>query len=210
MRHPALPLAQSVSPTPDHPRSITHLTNRPSSTPHRTHPRYRFPPPTLLSSAAGIPSPFFSDCCRPHLLLSLARHLMPVRARRRRSPYPRPPPPPRLSELSTSSASSASSSSTILPASDALLHRHHRRFRRRPPKLIAVDSGATGRPRPRPRARWTRCEHLHLTPLTPLPLARRSRRPLAARSTPPAELAVNAAPVTIWSPRRLQHARSTP
>ena len=139
---------------------------------------------------------------RPHLLPWLSPSHAPERSRRHRRapPWPQPLPCPVVAPRGSASTPSSSPPSHEVP--DALQRRRHRRFHRRPPKLIAADSGATGRPRPRPRAPWTRCERLHLTPLTPLPLAHRSRRPLAARSTPPAELAVNVAPVTIWSPRR--------
>ena len=95
------------------------------------------------------------------------------RHRRRREP-PRPPFSPRLSDAPPSSAVTFPSLPRSHKTPDALEHRHRRHLlplHRRPSSL---DSPATERPRPRPRARWTRGEPLNRSPLLPMPLGRSS------------------------------------
>ena len=81
---------------------------------------------------------------------------------------------------------------------------------RRLPHLLPPQSPEAARadspPSPPPRARRlphsTHRELPHALPLTPWLAALRSRRFVAGRSTPPLELVVGVAPVTIWSPWR--------
>ena len=124
-----------------------------------------------------VPSPLFLPRCS----LSLPRTLFPLSVflpersrRRRRSPPPRPPPSPRLSDAPPSSAVTFPSLPRSHKTPDALERRHRRHLlplHRRPSSL---DSSPTERPRPRPRARWTRGEPLTRSPLLPMPFGRSS------------------------------------
>ena len=98
----------------------------------------------------------------------------PERSHRRRLEPPRPQVLPRLSDAPPSSAVTSPSLPRSHKTPDALEHRHRRHLlplHRRPSSL---DSPATERPRPRPRARWTRGEPLNRSPLLPMPLGRSS------------------------------------
>jgi len=98
----------------------------------------------------------------------------PERSHRRRLEPPRPQVLPRLSDAPPSSAVTSPSLPRSHKTPDALEHRHRRHLlplHRRPSSL---DSPPTERPRPRPRARWTRGEPLTRSPLLPMPFGRSS------------------------------------
>ena len=123
------------------------------------------------------PSPSFSP---PALSLFHPKH-----CRRRSSSPTRSPPSPRPSVEPPSSAATPSTSSSS-QARRGIPWSHRRRHPRlRPPWVLAVDSGASGHPRPRPRARWIRGELLHRSPLSSLPFPCRSAAPHHGRSLSP-------------------------
>ena len=98
----------------------------------------------------------------------------PERSHRRRLEPPRPQVLPRLSDAPPSSAVTFPSLPRSHKTPDALERRHRRHLlplHRRPSSL---DSPATERPRPRPRARWTRGEPLTRSPLLPMSFGRSS------------------------------------
>ena len=98
----------------------------------------------------------------------------PERSHRRRLEPPRPQVLPRLSDAAPSSDVTSPSLSRSHKTPDALERRHRRHLlplHRRPSSL---DSPPTERPRPRPCARWTRCEPLNRSPLLPMSFGRSS------------------------------------
>ena len=179
----------------------------PRSCPHRSH----------------SPSPSSSP---PALSPSHPKH-----CRRRSSSPTRSPPSPRPSVEPPSSAATPSTSSPSHASRRAPWSRRCRHPRLRPPWVLAVNSGATGHPRPRPRARWSRCEPLSVSPLfspsfphrSPPPHHGRSRsppsmspspsRPASAQTKPPFTLLVprgcRRAP-QVASPCPAAHFRSKP
>ena len=91
---------------------------------------------------------------------------------------------PALREPPSSSATPSTSSSSQARRSIPWSHRR-RHPRLRPPWVLAVDSGASGHPRPRPRARWIRGELLHRSPFFSPSYPRRSAAPHHGRSLSP-------------------------
>ena len=137
----------------------------------------------------------------PEAILPSAPSLSPEpeRSHRRRLEPPRPQVLPRLSDAPPSSAVTFPSLPRSHKTPDALERRHRRHLlplHRRPSSL---DSPATERPRPRPRARWTRGEPLNRSPLLPMPLGRSSHCFRRSRDAPPHGLVAGEIPVTIWS-----------
>ena len=143
------------------------------STPGRPERRHALPRTALTPSPSPSSSP-------PALSPSHPKH-----CRRRSSPPTRSPPSPRPSVEPPSSAATPSTSSSS-QARRGIPWSHRRRHPRlRPPWVLAVDSGASGHPRPRPRARWIRGELLHRSPLFSLPFPCRSAAPHHGRSLSP-------------------------
>ena len=142
-------------------------------TPGRPERRHALPRTALTPSPSPSSSP-------PALSPSHPKH-----CRRRSSPPTRSPPSPRPSVEPPSSAATPSTSSSS-QARQGIPWSHRRRHPRlRPPWVLAVDSGAPGHPRPRPRARWIRGELLHRSPLFSLPFPCRSAAPHHGRSPSP-------------------------
>ena len=125
--------------------------------------------------------------------------VIPERTAARPQAPPRPPPSPRLSDAPPSSAVTSPSLPRSHKTPGALERRYRRHLlplHRRPSSL---DSPPTERPRPRPRARWTRGEPLNRSPLLPMPLGRSSHCFRRSRDAPPHGLVAGEIPVTIWS-----------
>ena len=140
-------------------------------------------------------------------LLSLSH---PKHCRRRSSPPTRSPPSLRPSVESTSSATTPSTSSSSHEPPDALCSRRRHRLPPRTPSTADSNSPSPTRPRPQRAALEVRGELRHRSPLFSPSFPRRNSVPHHGRTSAVAELAVDAAPVTIWSPRRVQRVHRTP
>ena len=158
---------------------------------HAPYPSHSSPDPLLSSSSLS-------------LSLTAERH------RCHRSPLPRPLPPPRPSVVSTSSATTPSSSPPSCASPDAPWCRRRRLHHLRPPQIAIAASSSPARPRPQRAALQVRREPCFLLPSLPWPRSPSSCRLHHGRTFAAVELAVDAAPVTIWSPRRVQQARKAP
>mgnify|MGYP000897039109 CR=1 FL=1 len=151
-------------------------------------PRCHEPPGALsLSPSSALP-------------LSYSLHRAQPQPHRRRNHGHRAPlnSPPRLQAPPSSAASPHPGPERWDGLHRRLLHL----LPPRSPKAAPVDSPPSPPPRARHLPHPNHRELLHVLPLTPWLAARRSRHFIDGRSTPPPELVVDVAPVTIWSPRR--------